>query len=48
MFRDMLIVYDDGAARTRHVTTNVVIEADEEAGTAVSRACFTVLQALPA
>jgi 3-phenylpropionate/cinnamic acid dioxygenase small subunit len=47
MFRDMLIVYDDGTPRTRHVTTNVVIEADEEAGTAVSRAYFTVLQALP-
>jgi 3-phenylpropionate/cinnamic acid dioxygenase small subunit len=47
MFRDMLIVYDDGTPRTRHVTTNIVIEADEEAGTAVSRAYFTVLQALP-
>ena len=47
MFRDMLIVYDDGTPRTRHVTTNVVIEADEEAGAAVSRAYFTVLQALP-
>jgi len=43
----MLIVYDDGTPRTRHVTTNVVIEADEEAGTAVLRAYFTVLQALP-
>ena len=38
MFRDTLIVYDDGTPRTRHVTTNVAIEADEEAGTAVSRA----------
>jgi 3-phenylpropionate/cinnamic acid dioxygenase small subunit len=47
MFRDMLIVYDDGTPRTRHVTTNIAIEADEEAGTAVSRAYFTVLQALP-
>jgi 3-phenylpropionate/cinnamic acid dioxygenase small subunit len=45
--RDMLIVYDDGTPRTRHVTTNVAIEADEEAGTAVSRAYSTVLQALP-
>jgi 3-phenylpropionate/cinnamic acid dioxygenase small subunit len=47
MFRDTLIVYEDGTPRTKHVTTNVVIEADEEAGTAVSRAYFTVLQALP-
>ena len=47
MFRDMLIVYADGTPRTRHVTTNVAIDVDEDAGTAVSRAYFTVLQALP-
>ena len=47
MFVDTLIVYDDGTPRTKHVTTNVIIEADEEAGTAVSRAYFTVLQARP-
>ena len=47
MFTDMLIVYADGTPRTRHVTTNVAIEVDEEAGTAVSRAYFTVLQAVP-
>jgi 3-phenylpropionate/cinnamic acid dioxygenase small subunit len=47
MFRDMLIVYDDGTPRTKHVTTNVVIAVNEEAGTATSRAYFTVLQALP-
>ncbi|HEX3961232.1 MAG TPA: nuclear transport factor 2 family protein [Trebonia sp.] len=47
MFRDMLIVYDDGTPRTRHVTTNVIIDVDEEAGAATSRAYFTVLQALP-
>jgi hypothetical protein len=34
MFRDMLIVYDDGTPRTKHVTTNVVIDVDEEAGPA--------------
>jgi 3-phenylpropionate/cinnamic acid dioxygenase small subunit len=47
MFRDMLIVYDDGTPRTKHVTTNIAIEVDEQAGTAVSRSYFTVLQALP-
>jgi 3-phenylpropionate/cinnamic acid dioxygenase small subunit len=47
MFRAMLIVYDDGTPRTRHVTTNVVIDVDEESGAATSRAYFTVLQALP-
>jgi 3-phenylpropionate/cinnamic acid dioxygenase small subunit len=47
MLRDSLIVYDDGAPRTKHLTTNIVIEVDEAAGMAVSRSYFTVLQALP-
>ena len=47
MLRDSLIVYDDGTPRTKHITTNLAIEVDEEAGTAVSRAYFTALQALP-
>src|SRR2546422_8082982 len=47
MLRDSLIVYDDGSPRTKHVTTNVAIEVDEEANTAVSRSYFTVVQALP-
>jgi 3-phenylpropionate/cinnamic acid dioxygenase small subunit len=47
MLRDNVIVYDDGTPRTRHVTTNLAIEVDEEAGTAVSRSYFTALQALP-
>src|ERR1700722_9446474 len=59
MFRDMLIVYADGTPqtpqtpntpqtpRTSHVTTNIAIAVDEEAGTAVARSYFTVLQALP-
>jgi 3-phenylpropionate/cinnamic acid dioxygenase small subunit len=47
MLRDSLIVYDDGTPRTKHVTTNVAIEVDEEAGAAVSRSYFTALQALP-
>jgi 3-phenylpropionate/cinnamic acid dioxygenase small subunit len=47
MLQDRLIVYDDGTPRTKHVTTNVAIEVDEEAGTAVSRSYFTALQAVP-
>jgi 3-phenylpropionate/cinnamic acid dioxygenase small subunit len=47
MLRDNVIVYDDGTPRTKHITTNIVIEVDEEAGTAVSRSYFTALQALP-
>ena len=46
MLRDSLIVYDDGTPRTKHITTNIAIEVDEEAGTAV-RSYFTVLQAVP-
>ena len=47
MLRASLIVYDDGTPRTKHVTTNIAIEIDEEAGSADSRSYFTVLQALP-
>jgi 3-phenylpropionate/cinnamic acid dioxygenase small subunit len=47
MLRDNVIVYDDGTPRTKHLTTNLAIEVDEQAGTAVSRAYFTALQAAP-
>ncbi|MCX4597474.1 nuclear transport factor 2 family protein [Streptomyces sp. NBC_01549] len=47
MFQDTLIVYADGTPRTQHVTTNVAIEVNEQASTAVSRSYVTVLQALP-
>ena len=47
MLRDNVIVYDDGTPRTKHVTTNLAIEVEEEAGAAVSRSYFTALQALP-
>src|ERR1700691_6241206 len=49
MFRDMLIVYDDGTPRTKHVTTNVIIDegAGTGTGTATARSYVTVLQARP-
>ena len=47
MLRDNLILYEDGTPRTKHVTTNLAIEVDEDAGTAAARSYFTVLQALP-
>ena len=47
MLRENVIVYDDGTPRTTHITTNLAIEVDEEPGTAMSRAYFTALQALP-
>jgi len=47
MFRDMLIVYADGTPRTKHVTTNLIVDVDEEAGTATARSYVTVFQARP-
>jgi 3-phenylpropionate/cinnamic acid dioxygenase small subunit len=38
--------YDDGTPHTKHVVTNVVVEVDEQSGTAAARAYFTVFQAL--
>lgn len=38
---------DDGTPKTKHVMTNVIVRADEEAGTATSRSYYTVLQAVP-
>jgi 3-phenylpropionate/cinnamic acid dioxygenase small subunit len=38
------VVLYDGIPRTRHVTTNVVIDVDLAAGTATARSYFTVLQ----
>ncbi|MGX1811146.1 nuclear transport factor 2 family protein [Nocardia sp. NPDC055321] len=45
MFRASVIVYDDGTPKTKHLTTNVILEVDEEAGTASSQSYVTVLQA---
>ncbi|MFA1538706.1 nuclear transport factor 2 family protein [Actinomadura monticuli] len=47
MFEKTVIVHPDGTLRTKHVTTNLAIEVDEEAGTATSKAYYTVLQAVP-
>jgi 3-phenylpropionate/cinnamic acid dioxygenase small subunit len=38
-------IHADGTPRTRHVTTNAIIEVDEHAGTATSRSTYVVLQA---
>ena len=37
----------DGTPLTKHVTTNLVVEVDEGAGTAAARSYYTVLQAVP-
>ena len=42
---DAVIRYDDGTPRTKHVLGTVVVEVDEDAGTAGARCAFTVFQA---
>jgi SnoaL-like domain len=39
--------YADGTPRTKHQTTNLIVEVDEPAGRARARSYFTVLQGLP-
>ena len=39
-------IHDDtGTPRTKHLTTNAIVEVDEEAGTATARSSFLVTQA---
>ncbi len=42
---DNHVLLHDGLPRTKHSTTNLVVEVDEEAGTATARSYVTVLQA---
>jgi ketosteroid isomerase-like protein len=37
---------DTGTPKTKHVTTNVIIEVDEASDTATARAYYTVMQAI--
>jgi len=48
MFTSTTRRYPDGTPRTKHVTTNCIIDVDEDAGTATCRSYFTVLQEVPA
>ena len=43
---DIVIRYPDGTPRTRHVTTNLIIDVDEVAGTGSCRSYVTVFQQL--
>jgi hypothetical protein len=45
VLRSMVITGDDGTPGTKHVTTNLIVEVDEQAGTATCRSYYTVLQA---
>jgi 3-phenylpropionate/cinnamic acid dioxygenase small subunit len=37
-------VHDDGTLRTRHLTSNVIVDVEEAAGTATARSAFVVFQ----
>jgi ketosteroid isomerase-like protein len=43
---EAVILYADGTPRTKHVLGTVVVEAEDDAGTASARCAFTVFQAV--
>ncbi len=47
MFTSTTRRYPDGTPRTKHVTTNLIVEVDDDAGTATCRSYFTVFQQVP-
>ena len=40
-------IHPDGTPGTKHVTTNLILDIDDGAGTASARSYWTVLQAVP-
>ena len=44
IWQSLIVLHPDGTPRTKHVTTNPIIEVDEDAGTADCRSYYTVLQ----
>jgi 3-phenylpropionate/cinnamic acid dioxygenase small subunit len=44
IWRSLIVLHPDGTPRTKHVTTNPIIEIDEDAGTASCRSYYMVLQ----
>jgi 3-phenylpropionate/cinnamic acid dioxygenase small subunit len=45
LYRNTNTVHAGGTLRTRHYCTNVLLDIDEEAGTAMARSSFLVVQA---
>jgi hypothetical protein len=48
LYKKTVRIYEDGTPRTKHLVTNLVIDADPERGTASARSYWTVLQATAA
>jgi 3-phenylpropionate/cinnamic acid dioxygenase small subunit len=46
IWTDSVIRYADGTPRTKHVTTNVIVELDEHRTSATTRSYYTVFQQL--
>ena len=46
MYQSSTRLYPCGTPRTKHVTTNAIIEVDDDAGTAAVRSYYTVFQQL--
>ncbi|BBZ50122.1 nuclear transport factor 2 family protein [Mycobacterium heidelbergense] len=44
IWKSLIMLHPDGTPRTKHVTTNPIVEIDEDAGTASCRSYYTVLQ----
>ena len=44
MYSGATRLYEDGTPKTRHVTTNAIIEVDDEVGAARARSYYTVFQ----
>jgi 3-phenylpropionate/cinnamic acid dioxygenase small subunit len=47
MYAMAILLYDDGTPKTKHLTSNVQIDVDDEAGTARASAYYCVTQATP-
>ena len=47
ILRELVILYEDGTPRTKHVTTNLRIELGPDEHTASARSYFSVLQGVP-
>ena len=44
IWKSLIVLHPDGTPRTKHVTTNPIIEIDERAGSASCRSYYIVLQ----
>lgn len=47
LFTSTTRIHPDGTPGTKHVTTNLILDIDDDHGTAAARSYWTVLQAVP-